>query len=502
VAARSVAAGILVSRLLGFVRERLFAHYFGNSVTAGAFRAALRIPNVIRNLLGEGTLSASFIPTYSGLLARGDVAGARALAGAILGLLVTLTALAAGVGVAAAPLITDIVAPGLRGDGRDLTVTLVRILFPMSGVLILSAWCLGILNAHGRFFLGYAAPALWNVAQIAVLVAAGASIAGAPLAIALAFGALAGGVLQFAAQLPTALRAVGGVRPTLDTRNGDVRRVVGAWIPVVVGAGVVQVSAIVDTQLASLLGAAAIAQLGYAQLFAVLPVSLFGVSVAAAALPALSRDVAGAADDAVRGRIATGLNRIVYWVVPCAVAFALLGPALVAGLFQTGAFGADDTALVSGVLAAYAIGVLAQAAIKLLASGFYALGDTRTPVRVAIGSVALAAGLGAWWMQYFLAAGIALGAAAGAWVNVSLLVTLLRRRTGRITTVDAWRQWTLALVAALAAGAAAAWVGSQTGALPPWAGGALVATAFALLYLGVTRILGHPEAPRGRRRTA
>ncbi|MGH7701940.1 MAG: lipid II flippase MurJ, partial [Gemmatimonadales bacterium] len=167
--AATVAAGILVSRVLGFVRERVFAHYFGNDQSADAFRAALKIPNVVRNLLGEGTLSASFIPVYARAVERGDEAGARALAGAVLGVLAGVTALSALAGIWLAPLITDFVAFGFPPATRALTVRLVRILFPMTGLMVVSGWCLGVLNTHRRFFLPYAAPAVWNIAGIATL---------------------------------------------------------------------------------------------------------------------------------------------------------------------------------------------------------------------------------------------------------------------------------------------------------------------------------------------
>src|SRR3990170_1236179 len=322
-----VAAGIVVARILGFVRERFFAHYFGNGPAADAFRAALKIPNLIRNLLGEGTLSASFIPVYAALLQREGEGAGRRLAGVVASLLILLTAAPALVGMVLAPVITDVVAPGFSGGTRDLTVALVEILFPMSGVMILSAWCLGVLNTHGRFFLSYAAPAMWNVAQIATLVGLGGRLAGNRLVVALAWGALAGSVLQVAVQLPTTLRLAGGAVWSLRLDAAGVRQVIGAWVPVVIGAGVVQISSIIDTQLASLLGGGAVAALGYAQLFSTLPLSLFGVSVAAAALPALSRDAATQPADVMLVRLANGVRRLAFFAVPSAFALAALGPA-------------------------------------------------------------------------------------------------------------------------------------------------------------------------------
>ena len=231
--AARVAAGILLTRVLGYVRERVFAYYFGNeSIPADAFRAALRIPNTIRNLLGEGTLSASFIPVYAALNERTDKRAARALAGAVLGLLLLGSGVLALLGIALAPAITTVVAKGFDEPRRQLTVSLVRILFPMTGLMVISAWCLGVLNTHRRFFLPYAAPALWNIAGIAALVAAGSWLARRDLpleaqmhrlALALAWGTVAGSVLQIAIQLPACWRLLHGIALRFSARPEGVR---------------------------------------------------------------------------------------------------------------------------------------------------------------------------------------------------------------------------------------------------------------------------------------
>src|SRR2546421_173753 len=168
-----VAAGILLTRVLGYVRQRAIAYYIGNGWAADALSVAQRVSNIIRNLLSEGTLSASFIPVYAALNARKDKSAARALAGAILGFLLFVTGVCAIIGIAFAPALTTLVGAGLTGQSRALAVSLMRLLFPMSGLMVISAWCLGVLNTHGRFFLPYAAPAVWNLAGIAALVAAG-----------------------------------------------------------------------------------------------------------------------------------------------------------------------------------------------------------------------------------------------------------------------------------------------------------------------------------------
>lgn len=499
--AARVGAGILLTRLLGFVRERVFAHYFGDGPAADAFRAALRIPNVIRNLLGEGTLSASFIPVYAGMLERGETEDARRLAGVIASFLVLLTAAAALTGIALAPVITDVVAPGFAGDTRRLTITLVEIMFPMSGLLILSAWCLGVLNTHRRFFLSYAAPAVWNIAQIATLVALGGLLMERRLAVALAWGALAGSLLQLVVQLPSALRLAGRLAWSVRLAAPGVRRVLRAWAPVVFGAGVYQISSIIDTQLASLLPQGAVAILGYAQLVALLPVSLFGVSVAAVALPELSRDAATDAGPVLRERLAAGARRVAFFAIPSALAFATLGEELIGALFQTGAFGADETALAAAVLAAYAIGVPAQASLKLFASGHYALGDTRTPVRIAALSVAVSAGSAFVLMQRLGPAGIAAGGAVGAYLNMVLNFGTLGRRVGRILGAPDRRAIALGILAALPAAAAGTAVARALSGEPLWLAAGAALTAFGLVYGGGCLLVRHPDALRlvGRR---
>ncbi|MYG81383.1 MAG: murein biosynthesis integral membrane protein MurJ, partial [Gemmatimonadetes bacterium] len=173
-AASRVAAGILLSRILGLLRDRAFAHYFGASALADVWKAALRIPNFLQNLLGEGSLSGSFIPVYARLLEEGREEEAGRVAGAVLGLLTRAAGVLAAAGVWVAPLLADVIVPGYSEDGRrEALIPLLRILFPMTGVLVISAWALGILNSHRRFFVSYVAPAVWNLAMIVALIVAG-----------------------------------------------------------------------------------------------------------------------------------------------------------------------------------------------------------------------------------------------------------------------------------------------------------------------------------------
>jgi putative peptidoglycan lipid II flippase len=517
--AAKVAAGIFLTRVLGYVRERVFAHYFGNdSIPADAFRAALRIPNTLRNLLGEGTLLGSFIPVYAALNERSDKHAARSLAGAMLGLLLLASGLAAVLGIALAPAITTLIAKGFDEPRRQLTTTLVRILFPMTGLMVVSAWCLGILNTHRRFFLPYAAPALWNVAGIIAMLAAGTWFAnrGLPLdaqlhrlSLALAWGTVAGSALQIAVQLPACWSLLHGIPVRLSTSPEGVRNVLAAWVPLLFGAGVAQLSGLIDTLLGSFTGPGGVSALGYAQLIQILPISLFGVSVAAVSLPELSREAAGgggeggegggggpAPNEQLRVRIAVGFRRIVFFVLPSSVACIALSREIVAALYQTGRFTADATMLVASVLAAYGVGLVAQATVKLFASGFYAMRDTRTPVRIAAFSLLVSTGLAWLLMRWLGAPGIALGSSIGAFLNTTLNLRDLGRRIGRVLRGADWRAFGIALLAGMLAGACAVGAARLTGGLAPVPRGLVVLGIFGIVYAALTLAFKHPDAVR------
>ena len=477
----------------------MFAHYFGNGAAADAFRAALRIPNALRNLLGEGTLSASFIPVYASLEQK-DKPAARALAGAVLGLLLLASGILAVIGIAFAPAITAAVAQGFDGPRRELTTVLVRILFPMTGLMVVSAWCLGILNTHRRFFLPYAAPALWNVAGIAAMVGAAAWLKGEGLyglSLALAWGTVAGSLLQIAIQLPTCWRLLGGIPLRVSLAPEGVRHVIVAWLPLVLGAGVAQLSGLVDTFLGSFTGEGGLASLGYAQLVQVLPISLFGVAVTAVALPDLARDaISETANEQLRARIATGFRRIAYFVLPAAFAFAAFGPQIVGALFQTGRFDADDTMLVGGVLAAYGIGLLGQSTVKLFASGFYAMRDTRTPVRIAIASLVISGVLSWLFMRRLGPAGIALGSSIGGTFNTVLHLYDLDKRIGTILQTADWRIVGLVVVAALIAVLLGSGMDYLAVGWRPIPRAIAVLGIFGVAYGALTLAFRHPDAER------
>src|SRR5437763_1802393 len=367
-----VAAGILLSRLAGLLRQSVFGHFLGTSDAADAYNAAFKIPNFLQNLLGEGVLSASFIPVYVALRAEGNEVEARKVAGAVAGLLSLVTGLFTLLGVLATPFLIDAIAPGFTGSKRELTILLVRIFFPGTALLVLSAFCLGVLNSHHRFFLSYAAPVVSGAAQVAALILGGRGwrLGPADLAVVTAWGAVAGAFLQVFVQVPAVLALLGGrLRLSLGRASAHVREVVRSFLPVVAGRGVVQLSAYIDNVIASWLPSGMVAALAYAQTLYKLPVSLFGMSISAAALPSMS--AAQGTGEKLRQQLASGLRATAFPVVPRGVARRVGNADVPAGLLArlwaaaigAGAVGTGVRFLLAGLPATRLAAVAKAAAV-------------------------------------------------------------------------------------------------------------------------------------------
>jgi putative peptidoglycan lipid II flippase len=490
----------LLSRLIGLVRERVFAHYFGNSDAADAFRAAFRIPNFLQNLFGEGVLSASFIPVYARLRAEERDEEASQLAEAILAILFLLTSLLTVAGILAAPWLMDIIAPVWQGEKRALTILLVRILFPGAALLVFSAWCLGILNSHRKFFLSYTAPVIWNVAMITALLWKGGLVGESRLAIIISIASVIGSGLQFAVQLPTVLRFLRPLHLRLTLGTDHVQTVVRNFFPVFLSRGVVQISAYVDSFLAGFLPVGAVSALAYAQTLNSLPVSLFGMAISAAELPAMSSAL-GTQEEVgrvLRQRLENGLINISFFVVPSAVAFVVLGDVIVATIYRGGQFGGRDVAFVWSVLAGSGVGLLASTSGRLYSSAFYALRDTRTPLNFAVIRVVLTVALGYLFAlplprllgidQRWGVAGLTLSAGLAGWVEFALLRRALQARIGAVvaSVSRVARLW----VGALIASGCAYGVKRVLPFHRPELVGLCVLSVFGLGYLGCTRLLG------------
>ncbi|AKT40860.1 virulence factor MviN [Chondromyces crocatus] len=465
-----VTAGILLSRLVGLLRQRVMAHYFGAGAMADVIAAAFRIGNITQNLLGEGTLSASFIPVYAKLRGGGQGREAARFAWASLGLLALGVGGVSVLGVLLAPWLSAGLAAGFDAARLARTTQIVRIVFPMTGLLVLSAWGLGVLNAHRRFFLPYAAPVVWSAVQIAALWGLGGWLGwrGEALAEALAWSALVGAGLQFGVLLPAARRllsevargdeaargagekaasagSAGGAgekagdaseKPEgrLGLDNPNVREAARRLPGALLGRGVIQISGLVDTLLVSFLGTGANAVFGYAQTVYLLPMSLLGTGEAAVALPEMARETAEAdrarRDAAIRARLGASLSRLSVLALPAMGALIALGPELITLLLQTGSFDREATGRVAPLVAAYGGALLGNASGRVLGTTCFALGDTKTPARLALVRVVVSTALSLVLMQGLSVLGVVLGAVIAGWVEALLLARRVRAEVG------------------------------------------------------------------------
>jgi putative peptidoglycan lipid II flippase len=506
--ALAVGAGIFLSRIAGLVRERALAHYLGLTGARDAFTAALRIPNMLQNLFGEGVLSASFIPVYARLLAEGREEDASRVARAVGTLLALVASVITLVGVVAAEPLVELLAPGFGPSSRALTISLVRIVFPGVALLVLSAWCLGVLNSHRKFFLSYVSPVLWNAALIVAALVAGSRFAGDldHIATWLAWGALIGSAAQLGIQLPLVIGLLRGVRPSLAVSHPGVKTTLRAFGPVVLGRGSVQLSSYIDQVIASYLGKGIVGAMANAQTLYLLPVSLFGMAVSAAELPEMSSATgdANARAQHLQQRLKSSLRRVVFLVVPSAIAFIAIGGYLVALVFQSGRFNAHDTEVVWMILAGSAIGLSAGTQGRLLSSAFYALHDTKSPLYAAlvrVGITGTTAYLFALPLRHALGysnewGAFALTASAGfaAWVEFLLLKKWLDHRIGRVPVPG--RLGLGALAASCVAGAAGFGAGHLVTELggKHWLAAIAAIGVYGGIYVGIMIAARVPEA--------
>ena len=440
-AAFLIGTGIFVSRIAGFARDIVFASFFGNTGLADVWRVSLKTPNVLQNLLGEGTLSASVIPVYAELLEKGREEDAGRFAGASLGILMVVAGGAALLGILLAPVLLPVLFFRWDAEKVALTVAMVQILFPMMALLVVSAWALAILNSHRRFFVSYAAPVAWNGAILLTMIGfgVGAGWTGSDLLLAVGWGALAGGLLQLAVQVPYILPLLNHFRLSVSRTAVGVKEALRNFGPVLAARGVVNIGALLDVLLAALLVEGAVAALGYAQTLYVLPISLFGMSIAASELPELSRQRANPPEE-VAAQVSAALERIHFLLIPSTLAFVLLGDLFVGGIYQRRSFLETDTPVVHAILAAYAVGLLASSGSRVLSTAFYALRDARTPARMAYLRVAVSLLLGVSLMfpldgfasgqLRFGAVGLALGSSVAAWLEYGMLRRRLARALG------------------------------------------------------------------------
>lgn len=497
-AAGTIGLFTLLSRVFGFIRDLVVAKVFGASMTADAFFVAFRIPNLLRELLAEGTMSAAFVPVFTETLTRGSRRDAWELASRVFTLLLAALVGAVCLGVLAAPLIVRVIAPGFadQPEQQALTVLLTRIMFPYLIFIGLSALAMGILNAHRAFALPALGPFCFNLALISAALWLAPTL-DAP-ALGLAIGVLVGGIAQLGVQLPGLVGKKMVPRLAWAPGDPDVRRIGRLMLPVVFGLSVTQVNLLVNTLLASFLAEGSVSFLYYGMRLIHFPLGVFGIALATAILPSLSAQAARGDREGLKAGVLDALGLILFITVPAMVGLMTLRVPIVGTLFERGAFDARATAGVAAAVLAYASGLWAFAAVRIVAATFYALKDTVTPVRVAAVAMVANIVLNLVLMGPLRHGGLALATALAAMLNVSLLLLALRRRLEGLALSGLGPGLARTVAAAGVMAAGCAWVAGR----PVWTSGTFAAQAgwlaatvagSVMLYLTLHRLLGGRE---------
>ena len=456
-----VSASTLASRILGYLRDMLIANFFGAGLVADAFFVAYRIPNLLRQLLGEGALSASFIPVFTEYLTTKPKEETQRLA-RISGLvLLTILSILTILGIIFSPIIVRIVAPGFikNPEKLSLTITLTRILFPFIMAVGLAALALGILNSLHRFIIPALAPCLLSISEIFFILLI-CPLMERPI-IGLALGVLIGGFAQFFFQLPVIVKE-GFIIPTSKSYSNPhlkpinypqnlfkgwnilwkrwtsilnhpgVKRIGLLMVPATLGLSVSQVNIFVDTICASMLKEGSVTALYYANRIMQLPLALFGTAIATVTLPMMSRSVAATNMQELKDTLSLALRMILFTIIPASLGLIILGNPIISLLFERGRFTSQATQSTSWALLFYSTGIVAYAGVKVVASAFYSMQDTRAPVRIASIAMVVNIVLNLILMRILDVGGLALATAIASFINLSILLFYLRKRIGRL----------------------------------------------------------------------
>jgi len=445
----TVSSLTLVSRVLGFVRDFFIARVFGAGLATDAFFVAFRIPNLLRRLFGEGAFSQAFVPILSEYRNRQSAEDTRTLVDCVSTALFLALVVTAALGMAAAPLIVYVSAPGFSGEPEKfaLTALMLRITFPYIVFISLVALAAGVLNTWSRFAVPAFTPVLLNVSFIAA--AALFAERFDPPVLALAWAVFAGGVLQLAFQLPFLARIGMLPRWRLDLRHPGVRRVLGLMAPAVFGVSVSQVSLLINTIFASFLVTGSVSWLYYADRLMEFPAGLLGAALGTILLPSLSKHHASGAPEAYSRLLDWGLRLTLLLALPAAVALAVLAIPLIATLFHYGKFGVEDAWMTQQALVAYSVGLLGMILVKVLAPGFYARQNVATPVKIGIATLAATQLMNLAFIVPFRHAGLALAIGLGACLNALFLFLSLRKQ-GIYTPQPGWGVFTMKVLVATA----------------------------------------------------
>jgi putative peptidoglycan lipid II flippase len=424
----------LLSRILGYARDSTVAYFFGAGATADAFYIAFRFSNFFRRLLGEGAMAVSFIPVFSEYREKHGSEETQRLLSVMFTTLFVVLAVLTLLGIAAAPALTRLIATGLERTPERfaLTVTLTRYMFPFLLFICLAALMTGVLNSFRSFFLPALAPACLSIAEIAYLLLMAFHLPIDRQALGLALAVSVGGLLQFGIQVPGLYRRGYRLSFAWDLGHRGLRRIGALMLPAMVGVSADQINALVDTRFASYLEIGAQAALYNSNRVMQLPLALFGVALSQVSLPVMSAYVARGATRDVKETLNFSLRLTLFMILPATVGLAVLGEPIVKVLFEHGRFTPQATALTTWALLFFSLGLAAYASVKILASAFYAYQDTRVPVSVAAGCVAVNIAMN--WIllkhTHMGVGGLALSTSTASWINAGILFWLLRRRLG------------------------------------------------------------------------
>jgi putative peptidoglycan lipid II flippase len=429
-----IGAATMGSRVLGLVRDQVLAYLFGAGDQMDAYNIAFRIPNLVRDLFAEGAMSAAFVPTFTRTLTTEGRERAWRLGNLVVNALLLATGLIVVAGVVfAVPITTAFASAYAEVPGKlELTVSLTRIMFPFLVLVAVATALMGMLNSLQRFFVPAMSPAMFNVGSIICTIGLAPVMPalGLPVIVAPAIGVLVGGFLQMAVQWPSLHREGYRYRPVLDVRDEGLQRVLVLMGPGVVGLAAVQINLLVNSILATGEGTSAVSALNYAFRLMYLPIGIFGVSIATAVVPTLSRHAARNETAGMRDTVSSGLRMMLMLNVPATVGLIVLAGPIVALIFEHGAFTDAHTAATAAALAFYAPGLVGYSAVKIAVPAFYSLRDSRTPVVVSAVTVLLNVVLNVSLVRAMGFTGLALGTAVSAIFNASTLLWLLRSRLG------------------------------------------------------------------------
>jgi putative peptidoglycan lipid II flippase len=455
----------MTSRVLGLVREQVLAFYFGAGDAMDAFNVAYRVPNLVRDLFAEGAMSAAFVPTFAKRLAGSPRESSWHLANSVINALIAVTGLVVLAGIVFAEPLLRVFAGDYAGvPGKfELTAQLTRIMMPFLTLVALAAVLMGMLNALGVFFVPALSPAMFNVGTIvcAITFIPFAPQLGVEPIVIVAIGTIVGGLGQLLVQAPALAKEGFRYRPTLDIRDAGMHQILLLMVPGTIGLAATQINVIVNTMLATDQGTGAVSWLNYAFRLMYLPIGLFGVSIATAVTPAMSRlahdrDYAG-----LRSTIAGALGLMLMLNVPATLGLIALASPIIALIFEHGSFTPQDTAATAEVLRWYAIGLLGYSVVRIVSPTFYALGNSRIPATVSVVSVLVNVGLNLALVRVMGYRGLALGTSLAALINAATQLVLLRRAIGGIegrrVSVSFVKVATASMAMAVAAWAADAW---------------------------------------------